>query len=86
MPCAILEHARAFDPRFAARNAQVDELAAAKQAEVAVGRGQRVPFEAGLGKQDFAIVVSGRASGGAYLIAGLDRQQRLVAVHDIERG
>jgi len=85
VPCAILEHARAFDPRFAARNAQVDELAAAEQAEVAVGRGQRFPFEAGLGNQDFAIVVSGGASGGAYLIAGFDRQQRLVAVHDIER-
>ena len=64
---------------------QVDELAAAEQAEVAVGRGQRIPFEAGFGNQDFAIVVSGRASGGAYLIAGFDRQQRLVAVHDIER-
>jgi len=86
MPGAILEHARAFESGLAARNAEVDQLAAAEQTQVAVGGSQRIPFEARFGDQHFAVVVAGSACGGAYLVAGLDRQQRLVAVHDVERG
>jgi hypothetical protein len=59
--------------------------ARSEQAEVAIGRGERIPFEPGLGDENFALE-SGCPGGGADLVSGLDGEQRLVAVDDIERG
>jgi hypothetical protein len=65
-------------------NAQIDELCAPKS-QVAVRRGERIPLESGIGDEDLALGVAGRAGGGADLIAGFDREQRLVAVNDVQR-
>ena len=83
---AILEHARAFDAGLARRDSKVDELALAEQGKVAVGRGERFPLEARLGDQDLALVEPRAAGGGADLVTRFDRQQRLVAMDDVERG
>ena len=79
------ERLRAFDARLAGRDAQIDELARAEEAEVRVRCEQRVPLEPGLGDEDFALVASGAPRRGADRIAGLHREQRLIAVNDIER-
>ncbi len=82
---AGFERPRTLDARLAGRDAQIDELARAEEAEIRAGGEQRIPLESGLGDQDFALVASGVARRGADGIAGLDREQRLVAVHDVER-
>src|SRR5882672_3384015 len=83
---AVRERERALDAGLSRRYGEVDELARPEQAEVAIRRGERVPFEPGLGDENFALVETGSPGGGANLIAGLDCEQRLVAVDDVERG
>ncbi len=81
---AILEHARAFDAGLAGWDRKVDQLAPTEQGEVAVGGGERLPLEARLGDQDLALVEPRCARRSADLVARFDRQQRLVAVNDVQ--
>ena len=61
------------------------QLAVAEQARVRVGAEERVPLEARLDDQHLALGRAGRARRRADRVAGLERQQRLVAVDDVER-
>ena len=64
-----LERLRAFDARLARRNAQVDQLARAEQAEVRVGGEERIPAKMLLDDEHFALVAAGAARRGADRIA-----------------
>jgi hypothetical protein len=65
-------------------NSQIDELPVAEEAEVGVGGHEGVPFEAGLGDQDFTLVEALAPRSAADRIARLDRLQRLLAVDDVD--
>jgi hypothetical protein len=80
-----LQGVAAVAARLAIGNAQVDQLVAAEQRHVAGGEMQRVPLEAGAGDQHLALGVALLARRVADRVAGLDHQQRLVAVQDVER-
>ena len=71
--------------RLAGGDAQIDELARTEETEIGAGREKRIPFEPGLDDEDFALVVTGLARGRANRVARLDREQRLVAVDDVDR-
>ena len=79
------ERLRAFDAGLAGRDAQVDSLRVAEETQVRVRGEERVPLESGLGDQHLALVAAGAARRGADRVAGLDREQRLVAVDDVDR-
>ena len=80
-----LERLRALDAGLARRDAQVDQLAIAEEAHVGVRAEERVPVEVALGDEHLALGAAGLARRGANRVAGFERQQRLVAVHDVER-
>src|SRR5439155_21249915 len=82
--CTVLEHACALGAGLARRHREIDQLALTKQPEVAIGGLEGVPFEAWFGDQYLALVEPGRARGGTDLVARLDREQRLVAMDDVQ--
>ena len=78
-----LERFCTVDPGLAARNAQVDQLAAAEKTEVRIRADKRVPFEPRLDDEHVAFVATCSARRGTNFIAGFKREQWLVAVDDI---
>jgi len=71
--------------RLARGDAQVDQLVAAEQREVAGGHEQVVPLEALGHHQHLALCVAMVPGRGADRVGGLDGEQA-VAVHHVERG
>ena len=82
-----LQRLRAFLAGLARRNAQLDQLPLGKQAHRLRRADQRAPVEVRrvADGEDLALAVAGGTRGGADRIAGLLRQQRLVAVHRVQR-
>ena len=83
---AVFERVRALDARLARRYGEIDELPSPEQAQVAICRRKRVPFEPRLGDKNFTLVETGCTGRGADLVARLDGEQGLVTVYDVDRG
>jgi len=80
-----LQRIAAVAAGLARRDAQVDQLGAAEERQVARGEGERVPLEAVADDQGLALLVALATGCGADCVGSLEHQQRLVAVQQPER-
>ena len=76
----------AFEAGLARRDAQVDEAPIAEEAEARIRRQERVPAEVLFDDEDFPILDARAPGRRTNRISGFEREQRLVAVHDVQRG
>ena len=80
-----LQRLRALHARLARRDAQVDETAGSEEPEVRVVREERVPAELRLDDEHLALLAARATRRRTDRVAGLQREQRLVAVDHVER-
>jgi hypothetical protein len=76
-----LERVAPFTPRLAARDAQIDQFAAAEKRQIARGERQRIPAKTLIHDQGFTLVEPLTAGGGANGVRRFQGKE-FVAMHD----